>query len=38
MPVESWIKNEISLMQDSQKTESCSCPTLSRGSNDYLEF
>ncbi len=38
MPVESWIKNEISLMNDSQKTESCSCPTLSRASNDYLEF
>ena len=38
MPVESWIKNEISLMNDSQKTTSCSCPTLSRGSNDYLEF
>ena len=38
MPVESWIKNEISVMQDLQKTESCSCPTLSRGSNDYLEF
>jgi outer membrane biosynthesis protein TonB len=39
MPVESWIKNEISLMQKSQqKNQSCACPTLSRASNDYLEF
>jgi len=38
MPVESWIKNEINLMKKSQEKESCSCPTLSRVSNDYLEF
>ena len=39
MPVDSWIKNEISLMQESQKkNQSCACPTLSRASNDYLEF
>jgi chemotaxis protein histidine kinase CheA len=40
MPVESWIKNEISLMNESQKegNKSCACPTLSRASNDYLEF
>jgi len=40
MPVETWIKNEISLMSKSQQEESksCMCPTLSRESNDYLEF
>ena len=40
MPVESWIKNEINLMSKSQEegNKSCSCPTLSRSSNDYLEF
>ena len=40
MPVESWIKNEISLMSKSQQeaSKSCMCPTLSRASNDYLEF
>ena len=38
MPVESWIKNEINLMKKSQEKESCACPTLSRGSNNYLEF
>jgi len=39
MPVESWIKNEISLMKESQqKNQACACPTLSRASNDYLEF
>ena len=39
MPVDSWIKNEISLMQESQKkNQSCACPTLSRASNNYLEF
>jgi len=38
MPVESWIKNEINLMKKSQETKSCACPTLSRASNNYLEF
>ena len=32
MPVESWIKNDINLMNEKQTAESCSCPTVLDGS------
>jgi len=36
MPIESWISNDISLMQKKQVGESCSCPTLLEG--NYMNY
>jgi len=37
MPVESWIDNDITLMQKKQVGESCSCPTI-MDNNQYMKY